>query len=438
MQAKWRVDCSNRACLVLLLLVIMLFLGSVSVPVYAQPSSWNSAWWESIKEEYYLRGKPDQAIQKLDALLEDKGNTYPDETLTEMITMMDDYFGKVPNLKLFRKMLFNMLEPARVGVIVDSFQKSPKLYQEAKGVRETWRTPEEATIKVNDREIDIDRSTGFSVVAYNKKKVRLSSGDLEGRIDIELDDPDGCATLDKSNKRIRGKKEGQVTLIVKDANGKRLNTAVITILPSLDVSIEPTRKDLTVGESHTFTVKSNKPLEEVKPKITVEPRGLLDIGKSTQSEHKKEFEVHARKSGTAYLRVEDAQGRTLGAEAQIYILPLAPSMRYSLIGSGVTVALGVYSIIAWSSASGKYDDYESCVNTTGGECRDLYGEYDDKIGQAQIFGIIAGVAAAGTGYLWYRYFKAKGNYQRALESAPMSSGFEMEMSPSRVAFTYHF
>ena len=87
---------------------------------------------------------------------------------------------------------------------------------------------------------------------------------------------------------------------------------------------------------------------------------------------------------------------------------------------------------------GKYDDYESCVNTTGGECRDLYGEYDDKIGQTQIFGIIAGVAAAGTGYLWYRYFKAKGNYQRALESAPMSSGFEMEMSPSRVAFTYHF
>jgi len=397
----------------------------------AQTSAWNQQFGE-IRDLYY-RGQPDRAIQMLEDQLETLGATYSDGTLSEILDMVKDYFTISKDYTRFQTLTYNMLAPNRVDRIVDSY-KGTSLYEYAKKARRGWMRPAAASIRLDAEEIDINESTKFYVSVTNQEKVRLAKPGVSYKVA-----PEENARIEGN--AVIGLQSGTVNLQVLDSDGNILAERVITVREGLGVTVSPEYKELPIKESETFTIQSNKPLSKFGIKWSLEPPGLA-TGKvlSEDSEAgKKLVNVTAAKSGTSLLKVTDETGKDL-AQATIYTPPIPPSKMWPLVTSGATVVFAVWAIVESMGANDKFNEHEECRNTVpaGGDqtpCDELYDEYKSKYNRATLGWVLTGVSAVGSGYLWYKYFKAKSAYEEKLnESAPVS----LYIDPTRTRVTLGF
>jgi hypothetical protein len=431
--------CIRVRCRCLLFLAILLVAVLTGGPFtvlaetfdLAQTSTWNQKFGE-IRDLYY-RGQPDRAIQMLEDQIETLGNTYSDATLTEILAVVKDYFTISKDYGRFQALTYNMLAANRVDRIVNSY-KGTSLYEYARKARSDWMRPAAASIRVDEEEIDINESTKFYLSVTNQKKVRLARPDVSVKVS-----PEDYAKLDGNT--VVGLQSGTVTLQVVDSDGNVLAERAITIREGLGVTVSPEYKELPIKESETFTIQSNKPLSKFGIKWTLDPPGLA-TGKllSEDSEAgKKLVNVTAAEPGTSLLKVTDEAGKDL-AQATIYTPPVPPSKLWPLVTSGAVVVFGVYAIIQSMAANDKFDEHEQCRNTVpaGGDqtpCDELYDEYKSKYNQATVGWVLAGVSAVGTGYLWWKYIKAKKAYDEKLnESSPIS----LYISPTQTLVTLGF
>jgi hypothetical protein len=129
--------------------------------------------------------------------------------------------------------------------------------------------------------------------------------------------------------------------------------------------------------------------------------------------------------------MEEAKQRVDSGEAgmETTIEPVSlstcPSSTAAWVSTGVFVAAGAYFIISSSDASSKWDDYEADpAHPTG-----LYDDYESAISTRNIVGLVTGVAAVTTGYLWMKYKSAKKDCEQGmgagLEIAPASRGLQL-------------
>jgi hypothetical protein len=424
----------NKA-LVLLTVSSVLFLLAWSDVALAQSTNWKQKY-DSIHEMYYVRGQQEEAIQALEDEIESAGNTYSDDILKRILAMMKEYFAVSKDAARFENLVYAMLEPERLDRIVDSF-KGSSLYDTAKKAKAKWLRPASAAVSLTSEELDVGESTTYRIAATNQKKQRLSNPDIT----VTVVPPDYA--------RIEGEtlvalKPGEAKIMVADADGNPLAERVLKIRDTLAVTVNPDYKELKSGESETFTVQSNKPLSKFDFKLVLEPKGLVKGNElpSAPEDVSKRIVVTAKEPGTAFLKVTDANGAGL-AQATIYIPPKAPSMLYPLIGSGVTVGLAVYAFIARSQSNDKFDEHELCVADLppGGdpaECNALYQDYDDLLGRSNMFWVFTGVAAAGTGYLWYKYFTDKKEYDEKLKEGTRPVSLYLGPSEGRIVYTYRF
>ena len=421
--------------LVLSTVLSVLFLLTWSGQGLAQSSSWNQKY-ESIHEMYYIRGQQEQAIQALEDEIESAGNTYSDDILKRILAMVKEYFAVSKDTARFENLVYGMLEPERLDRVVDSF-KGTSLYEAAKRAKAKWMRPAAAAVSLTSEELDIGESTTFRIAVTNQEKQRLTNPDIT----VTVSPPDYA--------RIEGEtvvalKPGEAKIMVADADGNPLAERALKIRETLAVTVNPDYKELKAGESETFTVQSNKPLSKFDFKLVLEPKGLVKGNElpSAPEDVSKRIVVTAEEPGTAFLKVTDVNGAGL-AQATIYIPPKAPSMLYPLVGSGVTVGLAVYAFIARSQSNDKFDEHEQCVADLppGGDpaaCNALYEDYDDLLGRSNLFWVFTGVAAAGTGYLWYKYFTDKKDYNEKLNEGTRPVSLYLGPSEGRIVYTYRF
>jgi hypothetical protein len=421
--------------LVLFAMSSVLILLAWSGVALAQASGWKQKY-EGIHEMYYIRGQQEEAIQALEDEIASAGNTYSDDILKRILSMVKEFFAVSKDSARFENLVYAMLEPERLDRIVDSF-KGTSMYDAAKRAKAKWLRPASAAVSLTSEEIDIGESTTFRIAATNQKKQRLSNPDVT----VTVVPPD-YARIEGEN--IVALKSGEAKITVADADGNPLAERVLKIRETLAVTVNPNYKELKKGESETFTVQSNKPVGKFDFKLVLEPKGVVK-GKElpfAPEDVSKRIVVTAEEPGTAFLKVTDANGAGL-AQATIYIPPKAPSMLYPLIGSGVTVGLAVYAFIVRGQANDKFDEHEECATNLppGGddaECQSLYDDYDDLIGRSNLVWVFTGVAAAGTGYLWYKYFTDKSAYDEKLKEGTRPVSLYLGPTEGRIVYTYRF
>jgi len=125
------------------------------------------------------------------------------------------------------------------------------------------------------------------------------------------------------------------------------------------------------------------------------------------------------------------------ADSEARVRPLAgkdcPSTKTPLIASGLTAAVGVYFLIANADANSKWDDYENDPQKSD----DLYDDYKSANDRKNIAGIATAAGAAVTAYLWYKYFKARGDCEE-MSAHIDQPGFRIDPQPRGLALTYRF
>jgi hypothetical protein len=407
----------------------------VAFAATAQAASWD-AQWEQIHHMYYNLGQQKEAIQALEDQLEAEGPTYSNSVLDGILKMMSEYFSIAGDKAKFENIVYDMIEANRMNTVVNHF-KGSKLYDSARAARTRWLRPAAASISVEKEELDIGESTGYTLSVTNQKKVRLSKPDVS----VEVA-PVEYAKIEAG--KIVALQPGTFNVVVKDTDGNILADRSIAVREGLAVTVTPEYKELPKGESETFVVQSNKPFSQFEIKLQIDPKGLVE-GKEIPAEPDataKRILVEAKKPGTATLRVTGPDGAGLG-KATIYVPPEPPSMLWPLVGSGVTVGLVVYGIIARGSANSKFDEHELCASELppGGdpsECNALHSEYEDKLSTSNLFLVLGGVAAVGTGYLWWKYFQKKGEYEKTVSESTRPVGLYIDPAQQQLVFTYNF
>jgi hypothetical protein len=286
---------------------------------------------------------------------------------------------------------------------------------------------------VDKEELDIGESTRYYIRATNQKGVRLSSPDLGVKV-IPVD----YAKIEGN--RLVAVAPGTAKLTVSDKDGNVLAERQVTVREGLAVSIAPDYKELPVGESETFVVQSNKPFSKFDVTLRLEPKGLVKGNEipAKPEDDTKRILVTAKKAGRATLNVLDPDGNNL-TQATIYIPPQAPSMLWPLVGSGVTVAGAVLAILQTGTANDKFDEHSAAANEgRTEEAAALFSEYEDANSLKNIYWIVTGVAAAGTGYLWYKYFGDKKAYEQTLSESTREVGFNVDPVRRQVVLEYNF
>jgi hypothetical protein len=397
----------------------------------AQGGSWNRQFAD-IREMYY-GGQYHGAIDKLEDQIEALGNTYSNETLTEILAMVKDYFGKTEDYARFQTLTYSMLEPNRVDRIVGYYSGSP-LYDYAKKARRAWMRPASATIRVAVEELDINESTTFRISVKNQDKVSLASPDVSVKFM-----PEDYVRVEGN--QITALQTGKVNIQVLDSQGNILAQREISIREGLAVTVSPEYKELKIKESETFTIQSNKPFSKFGIKLSLEPRDLVttkDLSDDPEA-GKKLINVTAKKPGTTLLKVTDEEGAGL-AQATIYTPPVPPSKLWPLVGTGVTVLLGFYAIIETGNANEKFDEHSSCTNSGEDEavCKGLYDDYQSVYNRSVVAWVLTGVAAAGTGYLWYKWWNDNKAYQAKLDEGTQPISFYIDPTHRRVTLSYRF
>lgn len=414
------------AALPLCLVFVMVF-SSIS---FAQ--SWE-AKYEEIHNMYYNMGQQREAIQALEDQIASAGNTYSDSMLDRILEMLKEYFSIASESGRFENIIYEMLEPNRTDKIVNYF-KGSKLYDSAKRARTRWLRPAGATVSVDKEVLDIGESTRYYIKATNQKKVRLSSPDLSVKVN-----PVDYAKIEGN--RLVAVAPGAVTLSVTDKDGNVLAERQVTVREGLAVSVTPDYKELPAGESETFVIQSNKPFSKFDISLELEPKGLVKGSEipSKPEDDTKRILVTAKKAGRAMLNVIGPEGNTL-TQATIYVPPEPPKMLWPLVGSGVTVGLLVYGIMQRGSANSKFDEHEQCVADGGdeAECQALFDDYESMLGTSNLMLVLGGVAAVGTGYLWYKYFGDKKQYEKTLSESTNQVGWNFDPVQRQVGLTYSF
>jgi hypothetical protein len=418
----------NRFPALSLCLVCVLVFSSVS---FAQ-SSWE-ARYEEIHNMYYNMGQQKEAIQALEDQIASAGTSYSDVILDRILEMLEEYFSIASDAGRFEGIVYDMLEPNRSDKIVNHFRGS-KLYDSARKARTRWLRPAAATVSVDKEALDIGESTRYYIKATNQKNVRLSSPDLTVKVT-----PVDYAKIEGN--RLVAVAPGTATLSVSDKDGNVLAERQVTVREGLAVSVSPDYKELAVGESETFVVQSNKPFSKFDISLQVEPKGVVKGNEipAKPEDDTKRIQLTAEKAGRATLNVLGPEGNTL-THATIYIPPEPPSMLWPLVGSGVTVGLIVYGIIEKGSANSKFDEHEQCVldGDDPAACQALFDDYESINSRSNIVLILGGVAAAGTGYLWYKYFGDKKEYEKTLSESTRQLGWNFDPVQRQVVLKYNF
>jgi hypothetical protein len=420
---------------VLLTVVAALVLTTAPGVSRAQSSSWN-AKYEEIHRMYYIMGQQKDAIQALEDQLEAAGNTYSNEVLSKILKILKEYFAISQDTARFEKIIFEMLEPKRIDRIVDHF-KGTKMYDTARKAKRNWLRPTAASISIDADELDIGDSVGYRISATNQKKKPVSAGDVSVTAS-----PEDYARV--AGGKITALQSGKVTITVSDADGNVLAQRDITVSEGLGVTVTPDHKQLSIDESEDFIIQSNKPFDKFEIKTILDPPGLV-TGNEFPTEpnaDKKRIRITAKKSGTVLLKVTDVGGTGL-AQATIYIPPEAPSMLFPLVGTGVTVGVGVLSFLQRMAANDKFDEHEACVQALPpgedtGECSAPFDDYESKHNLSNIGFAVTGLAAVGTGYLWYKYFKDKGEYEKKLSEGTQPISLRVDPMTGHVVLNYNF
>jgi hypothetical protein len=414
------------------MLPVCLLVAFVSV---SHAASWN-AQWEQIHQMYYNLGQQKEAIQALEDQLAAEGTKYSDTVREGILDMLSEYFSISGDKAKFENIVYDMFEPNRVNAIVNHF-KGTALYDSARAAKNRWLRPAAASIAVDKEELDIGESTGFRVSVTNQKKVPLSNPDVSVEVaPVDYARVEGGA--------VTALQPGTFNIVVKDADGNMLADRTITVREGLAVTLTPEYKELPKGESETFVVQSNKPFSQFEINLQIDPKGLVE-GKEIPAEPdatSKRILIEAKKPGTATLKATGPDGAGL-AQATIYVPPEPPSMLWPLVGSGATVVFAVYAIIARGSANEKFDEHEECASNLppGGdpaECNDLHSDYESLLTRSNISWVLTAVAAAGTGYLWYKYFQKKGEYEKTVSESTRPVGFYVDPGQRQLVFTYNF
>jgi hypothetical protein len=399
------------------LLALLTCVGLCPDLAHGQGAGW-SGQFEKIKTDYYTRQQPKLAIQELEEAIASSGNEYTNSQLTEILKMVKDYFTKTGEKERFGRLVYEMLEPNRLEKIVGYFQGTT-LYEPARQAGIAWSAPAEASIAVDTDELDIGESTAFRVSATNQKKKPVSGEALTMKLI-----PDGLAEILEG--KVVARKAGSVTLVASNAEGTALAQREIKIKAGLQVTITPDYKELARGAAEVFTVESNKTFDKFPIKISATPTTLLDAVETPGAldASKKVVRVTAKDVGTGFLVVMDAGGAEM-ARATLFVPPQPPSKLYPLIGTGVTILAAVWGFQARGSANDKYDEYRACAEVPQADlaaCDAAYSDYQDAVDKEKIAWTVTGVAAAGTGYLWYRYLGKKKEYDKKLKdsAAPVS------------------
>ena len=145
------------------------------------------------------------------------------------------------------------------------------------------------------------------------------------------------------------------------------------------------------------------------------------------------------------LKATDTAGNSL-SHATIYIPPKAPSKLVPLVGTVVTVGVGVYSFILRGQANDKFDEHEQCIqdlppgptDEQEAPCLELHDDYESKLNLSGIGFAVTGLAAVGTGYLWYKYFQDKKAYDEQLNAGTQPISLRADPITGRVTFSYNF
>lgn len=417
--------------------VAVAFLAGSVGPVRAQ-ASWNTKY-DEIHRMYYNLGKKKEAIQALEDQIEAAGNSYSDDVLSKILKMVKEYFAISQDTAGFERLVFNMFEPNRIDEIVDEF-KGTRMYESAKKAKNNWLRPTAASLSIDADELDVGDETAYRVSATNQKKKAVSARGLT----VTATPPDYVRV---ESGRIVALQSGTVTISVTDADGNPLASRPVNIREGLNVTITPDYKQLEIGKSEDFVIQSNKTFDKFQVKTVFDPPGLV-TGSEFPVEagaDKKRIRVTAKNAGTVLLKATDAGGATL-SHATIYVPPKAPSKLYPLVGTVVTVGVGVYSFILRGSANDKFDEHVQCINdlppgATDEQqqpCLDLHDDYQSKLTLSGVGFVVTGVAAVGTGYLWYKYFKAKKAYNEKLNAGTKPISLRVDAMTGRVAFTYNF
>lgn len=100
-----------------------------------------------------------------------------------------------------------------------------------------------------------------------------------------------------------------------------------------------------------------------------------------------------------------------------------PSSTAAWVSTGVFVAAAGYFFVSSSGANSKWDDYEA----DPAHPQSLYDDYESAVSTKNIVGIVTGVAAVATGYLWLKYTSAKKDCTQSagLHIAPSSRGLQL-------------
>jgi hypothetical protein len=72
-------------------------------------------------------------------------------------------------------------------------------------------------------------------------------------------------------------------------------------------------------------------------------------------------------------------------------------------------------------------DHQKCID-----------EYDDLDKWEHVTGGLAAATAVVSGYLWYRYFRAKGAHRKVVEEKTGGIGLSFDPAGNRVILTYRF
>jgi hypothetical protein len=208
----------------------------------------------------------------------------------------------------------------------------------------------------------------------------------------------------------------------------------------LKVSVIPEFKELQVGQSDVFTIESNKPFDESNLTWILEPENLAEMNVLSSESSRSSITLKALEEGTLFLRVLDGE-KVQRAQSTITIdvvLLRKPSLRYPILSLAAAGALGAYTVILKNDANEKLDEWNQCRAATQLPCEDLGDEYDSKYRQFQIVGVVAAASALVGGFLTYKYFKAKKNYEHNMNQVSATKNFSFDVNGSQCSLIYNF
>ena len=177
---------SSRMSLGILVIAAAGILSLQPVDAIGQTGKWATVL-DNIKSDYYTKHQPQKAIQGLEDAIATNGNTYSNDDLSDILTMVEDYFAKTKEDDRFEKLVFAMLEPDRVNQITNKFNGTP-LSAAARKAKENFLRPVTARLRVDSGELEIGESAKITYSGINSRKIDIGKGSLEIKLSPEYNE----------------------------------------------------------------------------------------------------------------------------------------------------------------------------------------------------------------------------------------------------------